>query len=69
MWLTQTIPASSALTTRNALKMSRVQTAAASPYGVALAIRMASASSLNGMTLITGPKISSCAILAALSTS
>src|SRR3954468_14581964 len=31
MWLTHTIPASSALTTRNALKMSRVQTAAASP--------------------------------------
>ena len=64
MWLTHTMPASSDLTTRNALKMSRVHTAAARPYGVALAIRIASASSLNGMTLITGPKISSCAILA-----
>ncbi len=41
---------------------SRVQTAAASPYCVSLACRMASSSSLNGITAATGPKISSCAI-------
>ena len=33
MWLTQTMPARSAFTARKALKMSRVQTAAAKPVG------------------------------------
>jgi hypothetical protein len=69
MWLTQMMPASNAFTTRIARKMSRVHTAAARPKLVSLAIRSASASSVKGMMLITGPKISSRAILALLSTS
>src|SRR5436190_1734286 len=66
MWLTHTIPARSAFTARMALKISRVQTAAASPYGESSAIFSASFSSSNGMTAATGPKISSRAILSLL---
>ena len=49
--------------------MSEVQTVAASPYSVSLAIRTASSSSPNGMTDSTGPKISSRAMLMSLDTS
>ena len=59
MWsLIHTQPKRSALLTRSARPMSRVQTLDASPYGVPLAHAIASASSVNGWTVITGPKIS-----------
>ena len=48
-----------ALATRSALPMSRLQIEPDSPYGVSLASRIASASSLKGMIATTGPKISS----------
>src|SRR6266581_1147869 len=50
MWLTHTMPARKAFTVRIALKMSRVQTAAANPYGESFAIFIASFSSSNGIT-------------------
>src|SRR5258706_477270 len=56
---TQTTPARSARDTRWARETSFVHTAAARPYTVSLAIRIASSSSLNGIADSTGPKISS----------
>jgi hypothetical protein len=47
---------------RSALPMSRLQTEPDSPYGVAFASRIASASVSKGMIETTGPKISSFAI-------
>ena len=47
---------------------SPVQTVAISPYLTSFAIRIASFSSSNGITVTTGPKISSCATAIALST-
>ena len=47
---------------------SLVQTPAARPYSVSLAIRYASSSVENGMTDMTGPKISSWAIRMSLRT-
>ncbi|MCY1461595.1 hypothetical protein D3C76_1019580 [compost metagenome] len=67
-WLTHTLPARSARAVRWALEMSAVQTAAARPYGVSLAIAMASSALSNAMTDSTGPKISSWAIFIALLT-
>src|SRR5215831_11889094 len=64
-----TVPALMALVIRSARLMSLVQTVAARPYWVSLAIRTASSSSLNGITDSTGPKISSRAMLMSLVTS
>ena len=59
MWsLIQTHPNRKARETRRARPTSRVQTDEARPYGVPFAHAIASASSLNGCTVITGPKIS-----------
>ena len=59
MWsLIHTQPKRSALATRIARPTSRVQTDEARPYGVPLAHAIASASSENCWTVITGPKIS-----------
>ena len=57
--LTQTTPARIARASRWAFLTSRVQIPAASPYGVSFAMRSASASSSNSVTVRTGPKISS----------
>jgi hypothetical protein len=59
MWsLSHTQPKRSALETRSARPTSRVHTEEARPYGVPLAHAIASASSVNGCTVMTGPKIS-----------
>ena len=47
---------------------SPVQTVAIRPYFTSFAMRIASFSSSNGITVTTGPKISSCATVIALST-
>jgi hypothetical protein len=52
-------PLSSARATRSARPPSRVQIDPDSPYGESLAIRIASASSSNGISAATGPKTSS----------
>ena len=57
--LTEMTPDRMPLATRSARPMSRDQTDPDSPYGESLARRTASASSSNGMTATTGPKISS----------
>ena len=57
--MTERFPASTARDTRSARPTSRVQIDPESPYSVSLAIRTASASSSNGTTASTGPKISS----------
>ena len=64
-----TVPARMALVIRMARLMSLVQTVAARPYSVSLAIRIASSSSANGITDSTGPKISSRAMLMSFDTS
>src|SRR6185437_14334756 len=56
---TDRLPVSTPLATRIARPTSRVQIEPESPYGVSLAISIASASSSNGVTVTTGPKISS----------
>ena len=60
--LTERLPVWIPFAVRSALPMSRLQTEPDSPYGVALARRIASASESNGMIETTGPKISSFAI-------
>src|SRR5262249_18031559 len=57
--LTDSTPVSSARATRIARAPSRVQIEPDRPYGVSLAIRIASASSSNGISAATGPKTSS----------
>ena len=57
--MTESTPVSSARATRSARAPSRVQIEPESPYGVSFAIRIASASSSNGITAATGPKTSS----------
>ena len=49
--------------------MSRVHTAAARPYSLSFDSSITSSARVNGITDITGPKISSRAIRASLSTS
>src|SRR5215471_8153522 len=56
---TDRLPVSTALATLIARPMFPVQIDPDSPYGVSLAIAMASASSSNGVTVTTGPNISS----------
>ena len=56
---THTVPASMRSATRCARLRFSVQSVAARPYGVALAIATASFSVLNGVMVTTGPKISS----------
>src|ERR1700743_2777253 len=56
---TDRLPACTARATRMARPVSRVQIDPDSPYGVALASRIASASSSNGTTQATGPNTSS----------
>src|SRR6201994_3770044 len=56
---TDRLPAWTARDTRMARPVSRVQIEPESPYGVALASRIASASSSNGTTQATGPNTSS----------
>jgi hypothetical protein len=56
---TDSTPASVARATRSARAPSRVQIEPESPYGVSFEMRIASASSSNGMTAATGPKTSS----------
>jgi hypothetical protein len=59
LWsLIHTQPKRSAFDTRSARPTSRVHTDDARPYGVSLAQRIASSSSENGWTVMTGPKIS-----------
>ena len=58
---TLSVPLCTARTMRSARAPSRVQIDPDRPYGVALASRAASASSSNGRTVTTGPKISSLA--------
>ena len=53
------MPARSAFAARNAFLMSFVQMAAARPYSLSFDIEMTSSISVNGMTVMTGPKISS----------
>ena len=60
--LIESTPVSSARATRSARAPSRVQIEPERPYGVSFAIRIASASSANGITAATGPKTSSRAI-------
>ena len=60
--LTERTPASIARATRSARAPSRVQIEPESPYGVSFAMRIASASSSNGITAATGPNTSSRAI-------
>ena len=67
--LIQTTPARSARAVRIAFVMSFVQTAAAKPYSLSFASATTSSTASNGITDMTGPKISSRAILAELSTS
>ncbi|MCY1466534.1 hypothetical protein D9M71_848680 [compost metagenome] len=67
-WLTHTLPARRALAVRCALEMSAVHTPAARPYGVSLAMLIASSVESKVMTDSTGPKISSWAIFMALVT-
>src|SRR5215475_5302400 len=57
--LTDRLPVSTARATRMARPTLPVQIEPDSPYGVSLASSMASASSSNGVTVTTGPKISS----------
>src|ERR1700722_11512054 len=57
---TDRLPASIPRLTRIALPTSRVQMEPDSPNSLSFAMRMASASSSNGTTATTGPKISSC---------
>jgi hypothetical protein len=59
---TERTPASVARATRKARAPSRVQIDPDRPYGVSFVMRIASASSSNGMTAATGPKTSSRAI-------
>src|SRR6185437_2153599 len=56
---TDRLPVSTARATLIARPMLPVQIDPDSPYGVSLAISIASASSLNGVTVTTGPNISS----------
>src|SRR5579875_3523764 len=56
---TDRLPACTARATRMARPVSRVQIDPDSPYGVALASRIASSSSSNGTTQATGPNTSS----------
>src|ERR1700735_3370344 len=56
---TDRLPLSTALATRIARPTFWVQMDPDRPYGVSLAIVMASASSVNGVTVTTGPKTSS----------
>ena len=58
--MTDRLPASMPRLTRSARPTSRVQIEPDSPKSLSLAIRIASASSSNGTTATTGPKISSC---------
>jgi len=67
-WLTQTLPARTARAVLWALEMSEVQMPAARPYGVSLAMAMASSAVSKVITDSTGPKISSWAIFMALVT-
>jgi hypothetical protein len=60
--LTDTVPAFNLSETLKALDKSSVQTEAANPYSLSLAILSASSSVSNVMTERTGPKISSFAI-------
>ena len=57
--MTDRLPVSTARATRSARPRFWVQIDPESPYGVSLAIATASASSSNGTTATTGPKISS----------
>ena len=57
--LTERTPASVARATRSARAPSRVQIEPERPYGVSFEIRIAWASSSNGMTAATGPNTSS----------
>src|SRR6267142_761155 len=57
--LIEMVPVSSARATRIARPAFEVQIDPDRPYTVSLAIRIASASSANGITAATGPKISS----------
>src|SRR5262249_44698101 len=56
---TDRLPVSTARDTRSARPTSLVQMEPDSPYGVSFASAIASASSVNGVTATTGPKISS----------
>ena len=58
-----TVPTRSARAVVSAFVMSFVQTAAARPYSLSFDIRTTSSTSENGITVITGPKISSRAIV------
>ena len=66
--LIPTVPALIRLATRWPRAGSPVHTVAISPYRTSFAIRIASFSSSKGMTVTTGPKISSCATVIAFST-
>src|SRR5487761_1084917 len=57
--LTDRVPDSTARATRSARPTSWVQIEPDNPYGVSLAIATASASSVNGSTVTTGPNTSS----------
>jgi hypothetical protein len=67
--LTQTVPALSCGATSNARLMFSVQTLAARPYRVLLASSTASVGVRKLMSTTTGPKISTCAMVAAGDTS
>src|ERR671935_186524 len=66
---TPTVPALIRDASRRPRAGSAVQTVAMSPYLTSLAIRIASFSSSNGVTVTTGPKISSCETVMELSPS
>ena len=66
--LMPTIPDLMRAATRWPRDGSPVHTVANRPYLMSLAMRIASFSSSNGITVTTGPKISSCATVIRLST-
>jgi hypothetical protein len=67
--LTQTVPARTRSAIVSARRIDWVQTPAASPNRVSLAMRTASSSSRKRITARTGPNTSSCAIRMSLRTS